>query len=116
VFSQLRDEKLENGLALLVDVFKRLNNWMVIFQNKFPFLQQICIEVQPFRLKQLLLPKQITKNKFAHYSTYGSSSEAQKCRNILSKLCEEFCKRIEDFKESRNLNPIVDSSFLLQIK
>jgi hypothetical protein len=26
VFSQLRDEKLENGLALLVDVFKRLNN------------------------------------------------------------------------------------------
>jgi hypothetical protein len=52
VFSQLKDENWQNGLALLIDIFKRLNNWMVILQSKFLLLQEICIEVQPLKLKQ----------------------------------------------------------------
>jgi hypothetical protein len=93
---------------------------MITFHGKCLFLHEICTEVQPFKLQLLLFSKQVTENKFAHYSTqrrtYWSSNAAQKCSDILNKLCEEFCRLIKDFKESRNPNPTVNSSFLLQSK
>lgn len=115
----MTDDEWKYDFMFAVDLLQKRNELNVKLQGKNNFAHQLYACLKAFQSKLSLFSTQINDNNFIHFNLLSEENVpyacAQKYKEVISSLSDEFIRRFQDFKKVEHLFNILSSPFSADI-